>query len=359
MSLLDRPEIYLELDPGGLRRRIRQLPKHCEEGWRRARSLESFRAVEPIDRVMFGGMGGSAIAGDLVVDLTAGTPGVSMTVVRGFDLPSALDHRSLAVMCSYSGNTEETLALFRRVIGSGAKVLVVGRGGQLREEAHRHQVPFLEIGLVGEPRSAVGYNLLLLLGALDHWGIASTGEHELGQAIEALEQLNSRCGEEVPTIENPAKQLAADLLGHAVVVCGGGIFSGVGRRWKTQLNENAKVWAFFEELPELLHNTVEAFGDSRENGQSVAVVLLRPQTANPELLERFGVLAAMLDHSGLPYRELAAVDGPPLAQVLGMLSFGDWVSYYLALLRGVDPSPTLAIDRSKETLARLRKQLKS
>ena len=306
MSLLDQPEIYAALDPGGLRRRIRQLPQHCEEGWRRARSLERFEAGEPINRVMFGGMGGSAIAGDLVVDLASRTPGVSMTVVRGFDLPVALDQRSLAVLCSYSGNTEETLALFRRVIDTGARVLVVGRGGRLREEASGHQVPYLEIGLIGEPRSAVGYNLLLLLGALDHWGIAPTGEHELGQAIEALEQLNSRCGEEITTGENPAKQLAADLSGHAVVVCGGGIFSGVGRRWKTQLNENAKVWAFFEELPELLHNTVEAFGDSRATGQLVAVVLLRPETASPELLERFGVLAEMLDHSGLPYRELAA-----------------------------------------------------
>ncbi len=356
MSLLDHPEIYAALDPSGLRRRIRQLPRHCEEGWQQARSFHPLSAGEPIDRVMFGGMGGSAIAGDLVVDLASQTPGVPMTVVRGFDLPLTLDQRSLAVLCSYSGNTEETIALFRQVMRTGARVLVVGRGGKLREEAESHQVPVLEIRVDGEPRSAVGYNLMLLLGALDRLGLASTSGDDLRLTIEALDHQNARCGEETLTRDNPAKQLAVDLLGHAVVVCGGGTFSAVGRRWKSQLNENAKVWAWFEELPELLHNTVEAFGDRRESGQSVAMVLLDSKPANSELLARFEVLAEMLGNSGLPYRYLTAVDGPPLAQVLTMLSLGDWVSYYLALLRGVDPSPTPAIDLSKETLAKLRTQ---
>ena len=140
-----------------------------------------------------------------------------------------------------------------------------------------------------------------------------------------------------------------------VVVVGGGIFTGVGRRWKSQFNENAKVWAFFEELPELLHNTVEALGGLANGGRDLAAVLLQPRTVNSNLSERYAVVAELFKKSALPFQVLEAIDGPPLAQMLATLSFGDWASYYLALLRDADPSATPAIELGKETPGLLRK----
>ena len=354
MADLNNTGSYSSLDPSGLHQRIRDLPRHCEQAWQRAQSIDLPWIGEPIDQVVIGGMGGSAIAGDLVVDLASQQPGVPVTVVRGFDLPVALNEHSLAVLCSYSGNTQETLSLFRQARRTGARVLVAAGGGLLREEAVAQGLPVLEIDAPGEPRSAVGYNLMLLLGALNRLGVVATAEDELQQAISALDLQNSTMGEEVPTRDNPAKQLATDLMGKMVVLVGGGFFTGVGRRWKSQFNENAKVWAFFEELPELLHNTVEAIvGES--GAQDLAVLLLEPKAANRDLLERYAVVAELLKTSGLAFRTLEAVGGPPLAQMLAMLSFGDWVSYYLALLTDVGPSATPAIELGKETLDILRK----
>jgi glucose/mannose-6-phosphate isomerase len=352
MADLNNTASYSSLDPSGLRRRIRDLPRHCEQAWQRAQSFDFPWIGEPIDQVVIGGMGGSAIAGDLAIDLASQQPGVPIRVVRGFDLPVALNGRSLAVLCSYSGNTEETLSLFRKARRTGARVLVVAGGGLLREEAVAQGLPVLEIDAPGEPRSAVGYNLMLLLGALDRLGVVATAEQELQQAVSALDRQNSKLGEEVPTSDNPAKQLATVLMGKMTVVVGGGVFTGVGRRWKSQFNENAKVWAFFEELPELLHNTVEALGGGAED---LAVLLLQPKAANPDLLERYAVVEKLLKNSRFAFRTLEAIDGSPLAQSLAMLSLGDWVSYYLALLRDVDPSATPAIELGKETLATLRK----
>ena len=355
MADLNNTGSYSSLDPSGLRQRIRDLPRHCEQAWQRAQSFDFPWVGEPIEQVVIGGMGGSAIAGDLLKDLASQQPGVPVTVVRGFDLPVALNEHSLAVLCSYSGNTEETLSLFRQAQQTGARVLAVAGGGLLREEAVAQGLPVLEIDAPGEPRSAVGYNLMLLLAALDRLGVVATAEQELQQAISALDRQNSQLGEEVPTRDNPAKQLATDLMGKMVVLVGGGFFTGVGRRWKSQFNENAKVWAFFEELPELLHNTIEALGGVGGEGKDLSMLLLQPEAANPDLLERYAVVAELLKNSGVESRTLEAVDGPPLAQMLAMLSFGDWVSYYLAVLNDVDPSATPAIELGKETLAILRK----
>ena len=358
---LDLADTYQLLDPSELRHRIRLLPRHCEDAWRRVAGFAAPWDGESIERVVFGGMGGSAIAGDLVVDL-ASQPGgsvrradVSMAVVRGFEFPDRLDTRSLAVLCSYSGNTEETLSLYREARQTAARILVVTAGGKLLEEASAAGIPALDINAPGEPRSAVGYNLMLLLGAMNGLGLAVTRSQEVAQAVAALDRQNARLAEDVPTADNPAKRLATELAGKTVIVCGGGTFSGVGRRWKSQLNENAKAWAFFEEVPELLHNTVEAFGNRAGGEQGMATLLLQPRSGNPEMLERLTIVSEMLKRCGLPHRVLEAVDGPPLAQVLCMLSLGDWVSYYMALLRGIDPSRTPAIDLGKEMLVRMRR----
>ncbi len=355
MADLNNSGSYSSLDPSGLRHRIRDLPRHCEQAWQRAQSFDFPWIGEPIEQVVIGGMGGSAIAGDLVADLASQQPVVPIKVVRGFDLPVALNEHSLAVLCSYSGNTEETLSLFRQARMTGARVLVVAGGGALREEAVGRGIPVLEIDAPGEPRSAVGYNLMLLLGALDRLGVVATAEQELQQAISAVDRQNSTMGEGVVTSDNPAKQLATDLVGKMVIVVSGGLFTGVGRRWKSQFNENAKAWAFFEELPELLHNTVEAFRGVSGEGQDLFVLLLQPGAVNPDLLDRYSVVAELVKNSGLQFRTLEAVNGSPLAQMLAMLSFGDWVSYYLALLKDVDPSATPAIELGKETLGILRK----
>ena len=252
---LDRPEVYASFDPSGLRDRLRALPQQCRAAWRQSQAPLPADLTGDYDKVVIGGMGGSAIAGDLVADLAALQRTVPVVVVRSFHLPFTLDRRSLFISCSYSGNTRETLSLFRQAIADGAQVLAVTAGGTLAQEAQERNIPVLPVDAPGEPRSAVGYNLILLLGALNRSGLVSVSDDEAQAAVAGLELQLSRIGEEVPTPDNPAKLLARELLDKLVVVYGGGIFSGVARRWKAQLNENAKAWAFYENIPESLHNS--------------------------------------------------------------------------------------------------------
>jgi len=279
-------------------------------------------------------MGGSAIAGDLVADLASMQPTVPILVVRDFCLPFVVDQRSLVIVCSYSGNTEETLSMFHQALDANAQILVVTVGGLLADEAGVRGVPLLTIDIPGEPRSAVAHTLLLLLGTLGRLGLVETTEDDVRAATQASRQQVCNLGEEVPTGDNPAKQLALELKDKVILIYGGGIFSGIARRWKTQFNENAKAWAFFETMPELLHNSVEAYGASPKISQHVTALLLQPNIGSDQVRDRYQIVAKLLRHCGLSHHVLEGQKGPHLVQMLAMLLLGDYVSYYLAMLNG-------------------------
>ena len=256
---LDQPATYSQWDPSGLGARLRRLPEQCRAGWLQGEGVEPLHDWDPsgVDKIVVCGMGGSAIAGNLVSDLIGasstalGTKGCPILVVRGMEFPFSLDGRSLVIPCSHSGNTSETISLFHRATEAGARILVVAGSGKLAKEALKRDLPLLKIGVKGEPRSSVGYSLMLLAAALCQHGLATLDPLVATSSIDALERKVSRLTEDVPTGENSAKQLALALAGKVIAVYGGGLFAGMARRWKTQLNENAKAWAFFEEIPRI------------------------------------------------------------------------------------------------------------
>lgn len=348
---LDSNDTYVTLDPSGLRHRLQDLARQCQEAWASCSTLELPGHWRAVNKVVIGGMGGSAIAGDLVIDLAASKQSaVPFMLVRDFSLPFKLDNNCLFIACSYSGTTEETLSLFRQALTQGASVLAVTGGGTLAKEAGAAGIPLLYINSSGEPRSAVGYNLMLLLGALNKAGIMVTKDEDVQSAVAALEEQIARCSQEIPSTKNPAKLLAQELVDKLIVVYGGGLFSALARRWKTQLNENAKAWAYFETIPELLHNSVEAFHSSFADGKNINVLALQQGEAGKELDVRYDAVAGLLHRGNIPHRVLKAAGHSPLAQLLSMLVLGDFVSYYLALLKGVDPSPTPLLQLGKELL---------
>ncbi len=347
---LDLAETYAALDPSGMRFRLAGLPRQCREAWSLCRQapLEGLRGS--YDKVVISGMGGSAIAGDLVADLASLAPAVPVVVARNLDLPFRLDERTLFISCSHSGNTAETLSMFRDAARSPADVLAITAGGKLAQEASLANIRVVPVNPVGEPRSAVGSYLVLLLGVLDRLGLIPTSGADVSATVQELKRQLRQLNENVPEEANPAKQLARQLLGRLVVVYGGGLFSGAIRRWKAQLNENAKVWAFYETIPECLHNSVESFRAASPARAEILALTLKPSDSGDSLQDRYLALEAMLKAGGIENRTIIGLNSPPLAQLLSMILLGDYVSYYLAILQGLDPSPTPAIDQSKNML---------
>ena len=356
MIELDDLSLYERLDPSGLYRRLQGLPDQCRQAWRQAKLTEIPRDWRNCPEVVIAGMGGSAIAGDLVADLAGPSSGTSFRIVRDFRIPGIFtghenSPRQLVVVCSFSGETAETLAMFDQAQAAGVAMAAITGGGTLGRRAAKAGIPVMTVDAPGEPRSAVGYNLMLLASLLTRTGALSISDEEVKDAVGSAEAMVSQVGIEVPEKDNPAKLLAKELVGRLTLVYGGGNLSGMALRWKSQINENGKSWAFAELLPEVLHNSVESFPSSPEIRQRTTALLLKPHQTTPDLERRYTILGETLDRSGIENRLFTGVAGGSLAQSLSMIVLGDHVSYYMGLLNGINPSETPNIDISKERLS--------
>lgn len=346
---LDDRATVERLDPEGLLARIESLPEQCEEAWRRAASFELPAAYAEASDVVLLGMGGSAISGDIVRSLSAASGGKPVTLVRGYDLPASVGERTLVVACSHSGNTEETLSAYGQALAAGAMTAVVTTGGRIAELASDAGAPVCAYEYEGEPRSSLGHQLMTLVALGERIGLLESQQTAVAEAIALMREQRARLGFAAPEAENEAKQLARRLHGRLPVVVGAGVLAEAAYRWKTQLNENSKSWAIAEQLPELDHNSIVGFG--LPDVSALHVVFLRNAGLHPRLLLRYGATADALTDAGVSNEFVHTPGESDLARVLAAVFHGDLVSYYLALLYGISPSPVAPIDKLKARLA--------
>ena len=351
MAGLDDSSVYKSLDKSGMGAQIRGLPKQCRQAWDKASNLVLPSGYSDVDKVVVLGMGGSAIGGDLLRGLTAPLSRPLVLVHRDYDLPAWVDDRTLVIGASYSGNTEETISGFTQALKKGCKKLVISTGGRLTELARQNNVPVFVIEHAAPPRAALGYSLLPLLAIMQRLGFTGAEAADVDGMIRALETLGASWQEDSPAERNQAKMLAARLDGKIAIIYGAGILTDVARRWKTQINENSKQWAFFETLPELDHNAVLGYRYPAGTADRIYVLFLRCQSLHPRTLIRYKVTGELLEQSGIPHQYIDSQGGNDLKHVMSLVLLGDWVSYYLAMLNDIDPSPVPQIDLLKKRLA--------
>jgi len=353
MVNLDDPKLYEEQDPQRMRDRIAELPVHCADAWCLVQEFSLPESYRQVQNLVVLGMGGSAIGGALAAALVADESPVPILSVGGYDLPAYAGPETLVVGSSYSGKTEETLSTFEQALERGCRLVVVATGGDLAAMAEERGIPLLRFSPCLAPRAAIGYSLILLLGILWRAGLIRDPGDDLDEAIAVVEAWQQELRPETPTVWNPAKRLAGQLIGRLPVVYGAGFLAPVARRWKSQFNENAKQWAVWEEMPELNHNAVVGYGIPAGVRDQVYVVMLCSSLDHPRVKARWQVTRELLLQEGIAPDEIRARGNSRLAQMLSLIHFGDYVSLYLAMLNGADPTPVPPIDYLKKRLAKM------
>lgn len=351
MVNLDDISLYSSLDKSGMREQIRGLPDQCLEAWNKAIQFRLPAEFTGAKKVLIAGMGGSAIGGDLLKGVAAADSNTLIQVHRDYGLPGWVDDDTLVIASSYSGNTEETLSGFSEALRKKCKKLVISTGGQLSALAAEKGVPIFTIQHVSPPRAALGYSLVPLLAILQNLGLIRDKSTDVESTVDLLKKLCGEWQEDAPAVHNQAKKIASTLEGKIPVIYGAGILSDVARRWKTQINENSKTWAFFEIFPELNHNAVLGYSYPESLKKYIFVLMLRCSSLNPRILLRYDVTGDILKQKGIQYQLLDSRGSNPLSQVMSMVYLGDWVSYYLSILNGVDPTPVTEIDFLKKRLS--------
>ncbi len=300
--------------------------------------------------MVIAGLGGSAIGADLLAAYIAPVCQLPVVVHRDYGLPAwAQGPQTLVIASSHSGNTEETLDSFDAAVSAGCRILVVCTGGELERRARAHNVPVWKFTHAGQPRAAVGFSFGLLLAAFTRMGLVPDQEKTLLEAAADMRSQQETLRADVPVSQNPAKRMAAQLEGRWVNVYGSGMLAPVARRWKTQINEIAKAGAGFEALPEADHNALAGLKNPPVLAQTMTL-FLRAHSDHPRNQLRLDLTRQGFMLAGLNTEIYQANGESPLAHIWTALHFGDYLSYYLAMLYEVDPTPVEALQGFKAAM---------
>jgi glucose/mannose-6-phosphate isomerase len=313
------------------------IPDHLRDAlWR----VESAR-LEPGEAagVMVCGMGGSAIGGDLAAAALGDRCTRPLLTVRGYELPTWATPEWTVLCSSYSGDTEEAIACFAAADALGARRIAASTGGELVELARAASVPVIGLPGVLAPRAAVGYMFAAAAEVAALAAVAPRIHTEIDAAAAHLE-----AGRE--ELRRQAAGIAARLEGTVPVIYGADLTIPAARRWKTQANENAKLPAFFSELPEADHNELAGWTGAR-NGDRLAAVFLEDADQHPRERRRLELTAEVVGGAGAEVVRVESVGETRTARLLWAVMLGDLVSVELALARGVDPAELEAIERFK------------
>ena len=351
---LDSSALLTRLDPESMRAKIAGFPDQLRAGGAIAASaLAKIEPQRPRSFVLFG-MGGSAIAGDLLRILADREGTVPVAVVRHYEPPSWITPEDFLLFSSYSGETEETLSAYAILKRLGCRAAVLSSGGSLATRAAADGLPIARLPGGFPPRAALGYSFSALAHIAHHLGVLGDADHRILAAAAALEaKAASSFAPDVLQSRNPAKQIAIRLAGHPVMlVANPRSAEPVAWRWKGQLNENSKHLAWVSALPEMNHNEVDGLVNPKAHVGRIAAVLLRDQDDHPRIARRFDWLASYLRKRDIHVEIVKLTGEDPMARILGGVSLGDYVSYYLALRNGADPSALPGVTALKRALAK-------
>ncbi len=296
------------------------------------------------------GMGGSAIGGALARAVLGDRASRPIVITRGYALPAWTTPDTTVLCASYSGDTEETLAIYEAAGALGARRIVATTGGRLAADARADGVAVVPFPGGFQPRAAVAY---LLVTALEVAGACGTGDRlhaEVDVAAAHADRLVAEWGPEGDE-DCLAKELARWLHGTTPQIAGAGLTAPIAYRWKTQINENAKAPCFSQELPELDHNEIVGWQGAAEMGRFSAV-FLDDSDLHPRIRQRIELTRGLIaGHAAGTYR-VDSVGETRMERLVSLVLLGDLVSLYLAVLRNVDPTPVPPIDHLKTALAR-------
>ena len=346
-TLLDDPATIARVDPGDARRVLAGFPEQC----RRAAELVASPplAVDRPRLVVVAGMGGSAAGGDILAACGAGSLEVPVLVHRGYGLPAPAAAGALVLASSYSGETAEVLSVVEVALARGVPVVALTAGGTLARVAAEHGLPRVTLPPGLMPRMALGYLLLPAIALLAGCGLAVATKEEVVEAIEVVTAMASELAPERGASANEAKRLALAIGRRLPAVYGGQVTGLAAYRWKTDFEENAKVFALAGAVPETTHNEIEAW--RRPGARAMQLVLLRDAGEPAPVGRRLAVFRDLAGPAAGGVSEAWSRGRGVLARLLSLVYLGQWTSYYLAVLRDVDPWPIPLLDEVKRRMA--------
>lgn len=344
--MLDDQNVINQRDPSGSLKEIASLPVQM-----RFEPEVIGQPVTGVENIVLAGMGGSALAADVVKTLISGDLSVPLEVVKGYDLPGYVNNKTLVIAISHSGNTEETLSCYDQAKERGCIAAAMATGGKLYDRAEVYGVVRAKIPVGVQPRMLVVYHLRTLLKLLQQFQVID-GKlfDEVSSAADWLDSEIKQWAADVPTEHNYAKQLATGAAGKTAVFYGGQLTWPLAYKWKISWNESSKNVAFWNQYPEFNHNEFMGWV-SHPIEKPFAIFDLISSFEKPRIIERMELSDRLLSGKRPKATTISLLGDTPIQQLLWGMALADMTSIYLGILNNVDPAPVELIERFKKELS--------
>lgn len=341
---------FKKLDPENMIKNIEDFGLNCKKAWDMGIDFPLPSYLVKADKFVIVGMGASGIGGEIIKDLLYSKK-VLIECVHGYNLPGWVDSSTLVIVCSHSGDTLESVSCMIEAYNKKAKILAITSGGKVKSLAEKYKAPLIVYNLDSQPREAFPYLFTLLLVIFNRLGFYEVSGSNFQKSVEATILYVEKFKSTNNSTNNQAKILARRIKGFVPVIYSSGFLRHIGTRFKTQLNENAKNFAFWESFPELNHNSVEGYLFPSSN---VFVLILESNSDHPEIVKRQNITAGIIKDHRLPCERIKFIPSESeISEILTHAVFSDFVSYYLAILNKQNPSSILNINHLKSELGQL------
>ena len=320
--------------------------RQIEYAWENKVDIDS-SYTKNINNIVVAGMGGSAISADLLKPFLRDELQIPLFVNRDYVLPKFADENTLVIISSYSGNTEETISCFKEAVKKGCKIIAVSTGGWIKTFAGKNNFPCINLKKGFQPRFALGVSFFTLLKILQSLELIPLQD----EVVSEITSLWKNKGIEYSGEENIALKHAEELTGFIPLIYSSANFEAVGYRLKCQFNENSKLHAFNNVIPELNHNEIIGWETFQEKQLNVKLITIIDNDYHAQILSRFDITRELAQKSGVDIIVLKSNEENIKVRIMDLIFLGDWITYYLAVLRGYDPSEIDYIHELKQRLA--------
>lgn len=352
--MLDDLELISKIDKSGMLDTLAKFPEQIKETVDIVNFTE-LPSLFKIDNIVVNGMGGSAISGDIIQHFFRDDLEIPIFVNREYDLPKWANKDTLVLSQSYSGNTEETLSTFKHASQKRCKIIGISSGGKLQEYCEKRNIPHIKIPSGLPPRAATAYLLFSSILTLKKIGLLKDAvDSEIEEAIAITDDFRKNNNKTVPEKDNISKQIAKTIFKTIPQVYGWGIYTPIAKRWCTQFNENSKIIARYDTVPECNHNDIVGWSMDPEISKKFTCILFRDEeNESIYIAKRLNFMKDLLKDVVANVIEIQVKGKKRLAKMMYAMYLGDFVSCYLAILRGIDPTPVDVIVELKRALAEI------
>lgn len=300
------------------------------------------------NRIIFAGMGGSAIGGEIIRDILLNKTSIPIIIHKDYWLPAFVNKEDLVFVISYSGDTEETLSSFVDAYNKKSKIIIITSNGLLLEVAKKLKLPYLEIPKGFQPRAALPYLFTSIILVLNNLGIKYFSINDLLNASYLMDPLKKEISIDSPLNKNVAKKIALNINNTFPVIYSSLHLKFAAYRFKTQLNEVSKMFCRIEYFPELCHNEIAAWIEKIKPENS-SIILFRSKNEPYYITEKILNLIEEASYLGIKnINEIKAIGNNLIEEVLSTIYIGDFISFYLAIINKINPSLIKIISKFKE-----------